>query len=240
MKEPLTFFENNVSYGVNLLNVMLMHNVKKIIFSSSAGVYGTPEEVPIKEESKTYPVNHYGQTKLMFEKILDSCDVYGLKSTCLRYFNAAGAAGDIGEDHSPETHLIPLILQVAQGKREKIFIFGTDYDTEDGSCVRDYVHVLDLAKAHVLALEGLFKGVNGKYNVGSEKGYSVKEVIDAAREVTGHPIPAEEAGRREGDPASLVASSEKFYKDFGWKPELGLKEIIKSAWEWHKNHPNGY
>jgi UDP-glucose 4-epimerase len=240
MKDPLLFHQNNVVNGINLLDVMIKNNVKKIIFSSSAGVYGNPEEIPIKENSQKSPVNYYGLTKLMFEQILDSCKVYGMKSICLRYFNAAGAAFGLGEDHNPESHLIPLVLQVALGKREDIKVFGTDYETRDGSCVRDYVHVLDLAKAHVLALEGLEKGKEGKYNIGSERGYSVKEVIEVAREVTGKDIKAVESERRKGDPAILVASSEKFFQEFGWKPEIELKEIISSAWEWHSKNPNGF
>lgn len=240
MKDPIKFFNNNVANGINLLRVMLKHDVKRMIFSSSAGVYGIPEETPITEESSKKPVNYYGLTKLMFEDILDACKAQGMKSICLRYFNAAGAAGDIGEDHSPETHLIPLVLQVAQGKRESIKIFGTDYNTVDGTCVRDYVHVSDLAKAHMLALEGLMKDKTGKFNVGSGMGYSVKQVIDAARDVTCHKIPVEIAERRSGDPDALVASSDKFFNEFGWKPELDLKEIIKSAWQWHSKNPDGY
>ncbi|MFH1637766.1 MAG: UDP-glucose 4-epimerase GalE [Candidatus Woesearchaeota archaeon] len=240
MKDPLKFFENNFCNGMKLVKAMLANKVDKIIFSSSAAVYGNPKAIPITEDSEKIPTNYYGRSKLMFEQLLDACKVNGLKSISLRYFNAAGAAFGIGEDHDPETHLIPLVLEVPLGKREHITIFGTDYDTKDGTCVRDYIHVLDLARAHVLALKSLLKGKEGKYNLGSEKGYSVKEVIAAAAEVTGKAIKAVEAGRREGDPPFLIASSEKIKKELGWKPEYGLRDIIKSAWDWHKSHPEGF
>ncbi|MEA3378834.1 MAG: UDP-glucose 4-epimerase GalE [Nanoarchaeota archaeon] len=240
MKDPLKFFQNNVAKGINLLNAMVKHNVNKIIFSSSAGVYGMPPKVPITEDMPKRPINHYGATKLIFERILEASKVYGIRSICLRYFNAAGAAGDIGEDHNPETHLIPLILQVALGKRENIKIFGSDYKTKDGSCIRDYIHVLDLADAHILALKGLFVGKEGKYNIGTGKGYSVKEIIDVSRAITKHPIPAIISERRPGDPAILVASPKKFCQEFNWHPKYGLLEIIKSAWHWHKSNPNGF
>jgi len=229
MKFPLKFFENNVAFGINLLKIMLKYDVDKIIFSSSAAVYGTPKKVPITEEHDKEPINYYGETKLMFEKILEAAKAEGMKSISLRYFNAAGAAGNIGEDHDPETHLIPLVLEAALGKRDHIKIFGTNYETEDGTCIRDYVHVLDLAKAHVIALRGLCEGVQGTFNVGTGKGYSVKEVIQVAKEVTNKEIKVVETDKRPGDPAILLASSDKFFDTFGWKPDKGLKEIISSA-----------
>ncbi len=240
MKEPLKYFKNNLGNGVKLLDVMLDNNVKKIIYSSTAAVYGEPNSVPITEEHEKNPTNYYGLSKLMFEQVLDSCKAQGLKSISLRYFNASGAAFGIGEDHDPETHLIPLILRVPLGKRAEIKIFGTDYDTKDGTCVRDYIHVVYLARAHILALKALLEGKEGKYNLGSGKGYSVKEVIEAARDAAGKEIKAVEAPRREGDPAVLIASSEKIKKELGWEPEFGLRDIIKSAWEWHSSHPNGF
>ena len=245
MTEPLKYFNNNVYGTINLLEAMKEHNVKYIVFSSTAATYGEPKEVPILEESETIPTNAYGESKLLVEKILKWCDhAYGIKYTTLRYFNAAGAHinGKIGEDHSPETHLIPLILSVALGKREKIMIFGDDYDTEDGSCVRDYIHVSDLASAHSLALERLMNGGESRiYNLGNGTGFSVKEMIEIARKVTNHPIPAEVAPRRAGDPAVLIASSDKAVKELNWKPKFNSVEtIIETAWNWHKNHPNGY
>ncbi|MDO5038485.1 UDP-glucose 4-epimerase GalE [Clostridium sp.] len=245
MTEPLKYFNNNVYGTINLLEAMKEHNVKYIVFSSTAATYGEPKEVPILEESETIPTNAYGESKLLVEKILKWCDhAYGIKYTTLRYFNAAGAHinGKIGEDHSPETHLIPLILSVALGKREKIMIFGDDYDTEDGSCVRDYIHVSDLASAHSLALERLMNGGESRiYNLGNGTGFSVKEMIEIARKVTNHPIPAEVAPRRAGDPAVLIASSDKAVKELNWKPKFNSVEtIIETAWNWHKNHPNGF
>ncbi len=243
--EPLKYFENNIGSTISLLNAMKDYNVKNIVFSSTAATYGEPESIPIIETDRTLPTNPYGESKLAVEKVLKWCDrAYGIKYTALRYFNAAGAhiSGKIGEDHRPESHLIPIILQAALGKREKIMIFGDDYDTEDGSCVRDYVHVTDLAAAHLLALKRLKAGgESAVYNLGNGKGFSVKEVIDAAREVTGINIKAEISERRAGDPAILVASSEKARKELGWKPEYdSLKTIIETAWNWHKNHLNGY
>lgn len=245
MTEPLKYFNNNVYGTINLLEAMKEHNVKYIVFSSTAATYGEPKEVPILEESETIPTNAYGESKLLVEKILKWCDhAYGIKYTTLRYFNAAGAHinGKIGEDHSPETHLIPLILSVALGKREKIMIFGDDYDTKDGSCVRDYIHVSDLASAHSLALERLMNGGESRiYNLGNGTGFSVKEMIEIARKVTNHPIPAEVAPRRAGDPAVLIASSDKAVKELNWKPKFNSVEtIIETAWNWHKNHPNGF
>lgn len=245
MTEPLKYFNNNVYGTISLLEAMKEHNVKYIVFSSTAATYGEPECVPILEYSKTIPTNAYGESKLLVEKILNWCDkAYGIKYTTLRYFNAAGAHinGKIGEDHSPETHLIPLILNVALGKRDEILIFGDDYDTKDGSCIRDYIHVSDLASAHSLALKRLMNGGESRiYNLGNGTGFSVKEMIDIARKVTGHEIPAKIAPRRAGDPAILIASSEKAMKELNWKPKFNSVEtIIETAWNWHKNHPNGY
>lgn len=236
VQDPAKYFRNNVVNGLNLLNTMLKNDCKKIIFSSSAAVYGNPKEIPITEEAETKPTNPYGYSKLMFEMFLESYKkAYGLEYTSLRYFNAAGAEEDHGEDHNPETHLIPIILQVALGKKKEIEIYGTDYPTKDGTCIRDYIHVSDLAKAHILALSK-----NGIYNLGSEKGHSVKEVIDAVEEVTGKEIPTRESDRRQGDPVTLIASSEKIKKELGWKAEYNLKDIIKSAWIWHKKNPKGH
>jgi UDP-glucose 4-epimerase len=243
--DPLKYFENNVGSTINLLTAMKDYNVKYIVFSSTAATYGEPENIPILEKDKTLPVNPYGESKLTVEKILKWCDkAYGIKYTALRYFNAAGAhiSGKIGEDHSPETHLIPLILQVALGKREKIMIFGDDYNTEDGTCVRDYIHVTDLANAHLLALDRLKNGGESRvYNLGNGKGFSVKQVIEVARKVTKEEIKAEIAERREGDPAVLIASSDKATKELEWEPKYNsLETIIETAWNWHKNHFNGY
>ena len=245
MTEPLKYFNNNVSGTISLLEAMRDHNVKYIVFSSTAATYGEPENIPILETDKNLPTNAYGESKLLVEKILKWCDTaYGIKYTALRYFNAAGAHvnGKIGEDHSPETHLIPLILQVALGKRDKIMMFGDDYDTKDGTCVRDYIHVSDLASAHSLALERLMNGGESRiYNLGNGTGFTVKEVVEVARKVTGHPIPAEVDPRRAGDPAILIASSDKAIEELNWKPKFNsLETIIETAWNWHKNHPNGY
>ncbi|WP_010240619.1 UDP-glucose 4-epimerase GalE [Clostridium arbusti] len=245
VENPLKYFNNNIGSTINLLQVMQKHNVKYIVFSSTAATYGEPENVPIQEQDKTFPTNPYGESKLAVEKILKWCDkAYGIKYTALRYFNAAGAHtnGKIGEDHRPESHLIPLILQVALKKREKIMIFGDDYDTADGSCVRDYIHVSDLAAAHLLALKRLQNGGDSRiYNLGNGKGFSVKEVVDVTRKVTGVEIKAEVAPRRAGDPATLIASSEKAIEELDWKPQYNsLETIIDTAWNWHKNHVDGY
>lgn len=245
MKEPLEYYDNNVYGMIVLLEVMKNHSVKHIVFSSTAATYGEPEVVPITENSKTIPTNAYGESKLLVEKILRWCDhAYGIKYTTLRYFNAAGAhiSGKIGEDHSPETHLIPIILDVALGNREKIMMFGDDYDTKDGTCVRDYIHVSDLASAHSLALKRLMNGGDSAiYNLGNGTGFTVKEMVEIARKVTGHTIPAEVAERRAGDPAVLIASSKKAMEELGWKPKYAdVETIISTAWNWHKNHPNGY
>ncbi|MDP4178873.1 MAG: UDP-glucose 4-epimerase GalE [Bacillota bacterium] len=245
VSEPLKYFNNNVGGTISLLQALKDYNVKNIVFSSTAATYGEPENIPILEGDKTFPTNPYGETKLTVEKILKWCDnAYGIKYTALRYFNAAGAhiSGKIGEDHRPESHLIPIILQVALGKREKIMIFGNDYNTPDGTCVRDYIHVSDLASAHLLALNKLRQGGESKiYNLGNGKGFSVKEVIDVTKKITGIDIKAEIAPRRAGDPAVLIASSEKAIKELHWKPKYdSLETIIETAWNYHKNHINGY
>ncbi|MEA5008672.1 UDP-glucose 4-epimerase GalE [Clostridium tyrobutyricum] len=245
VENPLKYFDNNIGSTISLLQSMNKYNVKYIVFSSTAATYGEPENVPIQEQDKTFPTNPYGESKLAVEKILKWCDnAYGIKYTALRYFNACGAHinGKIGEDHNPESHLIPIILQAAMGKRDKIMVFGDDYNTEDGSCVRDYVHVSDLASAHLLALKRLQSGGESKiYNLGNGKGFSVKEVVEVARKVTGINIKSEIADRRPGDPATLIASSNKAIKELGWNPKFNsLETIIDTAWKWHKNHPNGY
>lgn len=245
MTNPLKYYDNNL-YGTKvLLESMVAHGVDKIVFSSTAATYGEPESIPILETDRTEPTNPYGETKLSMEKMMKWTDVaHGLRYVALRYFNACGAdeSGEIGEAHSPETHLIPLILQVPNNQRESVSIFGTDYDTKDGTCVRDYIHVTDLAQAHILAVKYLANGgASDVFNLGNGVGFTVKEVIETARKVTGHPIPAVESPRRGGDPAKLIASSEKAKKVLGWNPvHASLEEIIASAWKWHKAHPNGY
>jgi UDP-glucose 4-epimerase len=245
MEQPLKYYHNNVYGTLCLLETMVECEVKKFVFSSSAAVYGEPKELPITEESEKSPTNTYGETKLAVEKMLKWMDAaYGLKSMVFRYFNAAGAdpSGEIGEDHEPETHLIPLILQTALGLREKISIFGEDYKTTDGSCVRDYIHVLDIAAAHILGMEKLMSGGDSNiYNLGDGQGFSVKEVIGKAKALTGRKFKVEMAERRPGDPATLIASSEKAKQELGWSPEHSdLENIIKTAWKWHSNHPQGY
>lgn len=245
MSEPLNYFDNNV-YGTEvLLKAMVQNNIKKIVFSSTAAVYGEPKSVPIKEDGPTNPTNPYGETKLAMEKIMKWVDLaHGIKYISLRYFNVAGAheSGKIGEAHSPETHLIPLVLQVPLGKREKVFIFGDDYDTSDGTCIRDYIHVMDLIKAHLLALEYLNKGNESNiFNLGNGMGFSVKEIIDAAEEVTGQNIKRKIVERRLGDPAILVASSHKAKEILNWEPKYtNINDIIASAWNFHKTHENGF
>ncbi|KAF1296785.1 UDP-glucose 4-epimerase GalE [Enterococcus sp. JM4C] len=245
VEKPLKYFNNNV-YGMQvLLEVMEEFDVKNIVFSSTAATYGEPEETPIRETTPTNPKNPYGESKLMMEKMMKWCDnAYGMRYVALRYFNVAGAKADssIGEDHDPETHLVPIILQVALGQREALSIFGEDYDTPDGTCIRDYVHVEDLIAAHILALEYLKAGNESNvFNLGSNNGYSVKEMLEAAREVTGKEIPAKVAPRRAGDPGTLVAASEKAKSVLGWDPQYtSVKAIIKTAWDWHVSHPNGY
>ncbi|MBI5974621.1 UDP-glucose 4-epimerase GalE [Staphylococcus canis] len=242
---PLDYFNNNV-YGLQvLLEVMLEHDVKHIIFSSTAAVYGEPKRVPIHEEDDKTPTSPYGESKLMMEKMMHWChEAYGMNYAALRYFNVAGAKedGSIGEDHHPETHLIPVVLQVALGQREELKMFGDDYDTPDGTPIRDYLHVVDLIEAHILALDYLQKGgESGAFNLGTNHGYSVKEILDAARAVTGETIPATVAERRAGDPSKLVASSTKAQNVLGWKPKHDdIQDIIRTAWQWHRNHPEGY
>lgn len=245
MTNPLKYYDNNVNGTKVLLESMIAHDVKKIVFSSTAATYGEPENIPILESDKTCPTNAYGETKLSMEKMMKWTDVaHGLKYVALRYFNACGAheSGEIGEAHNPESHLIPLILQVPLGKREFISIFGDDYDTEDGTCIRDYIHVTDLAQAHILAVKYLLEGnESNTFNLGNGVGFSVKEVIETAKKATGLPIAAKIVERRAGDPARLVASSEKARKVLGWNPEhADLEEIIASAWKWHSTHPNGF
>lgn len=242
---PLKYYDNNL-YGTKvLLEAMIKNNVNKIVFSSTAATYGEPENIPILESDRTCPTNPYGETKLAMEKMFHwASKAHGLSYVSLRYFNACGAdaTGQIGEAHNPESHLIPLVLQVPNGKRESVSIYGTDYDTPDGTCIRDYIHVTDLAQAHILAVEYLANGGESDiFNLGNGVGYSVREVIETARSVTGHPIPATEVPRRAGDPARLVASGEKAKKILGWEPKIKkLDEIIASAWKWHKAHPEGY
>ncbi|QIR38800.1 UDP-glucose 4-epimerase GalE [Tolypothrix sp. PCC 7910] len=237
--DPAKYYRNNVLGTLVLLEAMLAASVKKFVFSSTCATYGVPEVVPIPENHPQNPINPYGATKLMVERILSDFDVaYGLKSVRFRYFNAAGAdpTGLLGEDHNPETHLIPLVLLTALGKRESISIFGTDYPTPDGTCIRDYIHVSDLADAHVLGLEYLLKGSDSEvFNLGNGLGFSVKEVISAAENVTGLTIPVQECDRRPGDPPSLIGSSEKARKILGWQPQYpGIKDIVLHAWQWHQ------
>ncbi len=245
MTNPLKYYDNNVNGTKVLLQSMVAHGLDKIVFSSTAATYGEPEKVPILETDKTEPTNAYGETKLSMEKMFKWTDrAHGLKYVSLRYFNACGAhvSGEIGEAHKPETHLIPLILQVPLGQREAISIYGDDYPTKDGTCIRDYIHVTDLAQAHILAVDYLMKGNESNiFNLGNGVGFTVNEVIETARKVTGHPIPAVTTPRRAGDPAQLIASSEKAQTVLGWKPEhADLEEIISTAWKWHSTHPNGY
>ncbi|RFU62104.1 UDP-glucose 4-epimerase GalE [Peribacillus glennii] len=245
VQNPLLYYENNVIASHNLVSALLAHGVKKMVFSSTAAAYGEPKQIPVQEGEITNPTNPYGETKLAMEKMFRWCDqAYGLKSVSLRYFNAAGAhpEGIIGEDHTPESHLIPIILQVALGQRESISIFGDDYPTKDGTCIRDYIHVMDLANAHWLALEHLRKNnLSDVFNLGNGTGFSVKEVIQTAREVTGLPIPETISARRAGDPAVLIASSKKAQTALGWKPKYNdLKTIIQTAWKWHKENPTGF
>jgi len=241
MEDPFRYIGTNVTNALNLLEAATGHGVKKFILSSTANLFDQPESMPITEEERIVPGSPYGESKAIIERMLHWLEkTHGMRHACLRYFNAAGATEYLGEDHDPELHLIPIVLQVALGKRESIKMFGDDYDTPDGSCVRDYIHVSDLAQAHILALEALEKG-SCTYNLGNGKGYSVREVIETAREVTGHPIPAEVVARRPGDPAILVGGSEKIRNELGWEPRYpGLKQIIESAWNWHKAHPEGY
>jgi UDP-glucose 4-epimerase len=239
---PQPYFQNNVVNGLNLLNVMCKHDVKRIVFSSTAAVYGNLDKNVIDEKSSEKPITSYGESKLMFEKILNwYYRAYDFKVAIFRYFNAAGATGFCGEQHTPETHLIPLVLQVALGIRDSIQIYGSDYETSDGTCIRDFVHVFDIANAHVLALDSFDKYGFRIRNIGSNSGSSVLEVVNTARKITGHPIPAFFGPRREGDPARLVASSSRMQDELGWKPDyVDLYTIISSAWNWVQHHPHGY
>ena len=240
--EPAKYYNNNVVSGLVLLDGMLACGVKKIVFSSTAAVYGEPEEQPIAESAPTNPTNTYGETKLAFERAMHWYEgAYGLRYASLRYFNAAGATEKCGEDHDPETHLIPITLQAAAGKRAHVEIYGDDYPTSDGTCIRDYIHVVDLARAHILALDALSER-SAIYNLGcGGDGYSVREVIETARRVTGKEIPVRIGPRRPGDPAVLIASSDRIKRELGWSPEFqDLEIIVDSAWRWMQSHPDGY
>jgi UDP-glucose 4-epimerase len=241
MQKPLLYLADNVSNGLNLLRSMVQHDVKRFVLSSTANLFDRPQRIPIDEDEAIVPGSPYGESKNILERTLAWLDrTQGLRHVCLRYFNAAGATPQRGEDHHPECHLIPLVLAVALGQRERVTIFGGDYPTPDGTCVRDYIHVVDLARAHILALEALDRG-SATYNLGNGQGFSVNDVINTAREVTGHAIPAVVGPRRPGDPAVLVASSAKIRRELGWQPRFPLlKEIVESAWEWHRMHPEGY
>lgn len=245
VSEPIKYFDNNVFGAINLLKIMRKYEVKKIVFSSTAAVYGEPKHVPIVETSETVPTSPYGASKLMMEQIFHWADLaHGIKFVSLRYFNVAGAdaSGEIGEAHGVETHLIPLVLQVPLGQREFITVFGSDYPTKDGTCIRDYIHVTDLIDAHIKALEYLRLNQNSEiFNLGSGDGFSVMEIIEVARKVTGHPIPVKLSERRAGDPSVLIASSEKAHRLLNWTPEKNsVQTIIGDAWKWHSAHPNGY
>jgi UDP-glucose 4-epimerase len=243
MEHPFMYLGDNVTNGLNLLRAAVNYGARRFILSSTANLFDEPGRIPIDENEKIVPGSPYGESKNILERILHWLDrVYGFRYAALRYFNAAGASptGERGEDHTPETHLIPLVLQVALDQREKIIIFGDDYPTRDGTCVRDYIHVVDLAQAHILALESLDQG-SRTYNLGNGRGFTVKEVIETCREVTGHPIPAEIGARRPGDPATLIASSDKIRRELGWEPQYPeLRTIVEHAWAWHRTHPNGY
>jgi len=242
VEQPERYYRNNVCGTLNLLEAMGEAGVPRLVFSSTAAVYGEPEEVPIPETAPALPTNPYGASKLAVDRMIGAvAAARGLAATSLRYFNVAGASGRFGEDHHPETHLIPLVLQTASGRRDSVKLFGTDYPTRDGTAVRDYIHVEDLGRAHLLALEAARPGEHRIYNLGNGAGFSVREVIEAARRVTGCPIEAVEAPRRSGDPAVLVASSDKIRDELGWKPERPEPEaMISDAWEWMQNHPHGY
>jgi UDP-glucose 4-epimerase len=239
MVDPGKYFHNNVSGGLNLLQAMVENGVKRIVFSSSCATFGIPDKIPIDENTPQRPINPYGESKLMFEKILRWFNqIHGLNFVTLRYFNVAGASAKLGEMHRPEMHLIPRILQVALGQLPNAEIFGTDFDTPDGTCIRDYVHVLDLASAHILALSA---EKSDSFNLGSGGGTSVKEILNACRNASGHPIPVVEKPRRAGDPPRLVASSDKAKRELKWDPQFEhVEAIVESAWRWHLAHPNGY
>lgn len=242
MQAPERYFRNNTASTLTLLEAMLQHGTRRLVFSSTAALYGNPERTPIEEDAALRPTNAYGESKLLVERMLGWFhQIHGLRYASLRYFNTAGAAGELGEDHRPESHLIPLVLQVALGRRPGISVYGADYDTPDGTCVRDYIHVADLAAAHLLALDALAGRQQLIYNLGNGRGFSVRQVVEVARQVTGHAIPAKDAPRRPGDPAVLVASSEKIRRELGWQPRYPeLEQIVASAWEWRRGHPDGY
>ncbi len=241
MERPFLYLGENITNGLNLLQSAVAHGVRRFILSSTANLFDDPERMPIAETERIVPGSPYGESKYILERMLHWLDqVYDFRYAALRYFNAAGASSERGEDHSPEYHLIPIVLQVALGQREQVKIFGDDYPTRDGSCVRDYIHVLDLAQAHILALRALDQG-SRTYNLGNGQGFTVKEVIETAREITGHPIPAEVVARRPGDPAVLIAGSDTIRRELGWEPRYpDLRQIIETAWQWHQSHPNGY
>jgi len=249
MEKPLKYVGENVANGINLLGAMLDHSVPCFILSSTAALFGRPARIPIDENEETAPGSPYGESKAMLERVLYWLErTRGLRYATLRYFNAAGATAERGEDHNPETHLIPLVLQVALGLRDQVRVYGSDYSTRDGTCVRDYIHILDLAQAHILALRSLVEDLRGGsgqggriYNLGNGQGYTVREVIEAARAITAHPIPAVDAPRRPGDLPVLVASSAKIRRELGWQPRFpALEQIVRSAWDWHRAHPGGY
>lgn len=238
MAEPMKYFNNNVKGGVNLLSAMEKTGCKRIIFSSSCATYGVPDRLPIEEDMPQRPTNPYGHTKLMFEQMCNwLAGQKGLRPTFLRYFNAAGAVGELGEDHEPETHIIPNVLKVALGQKDFVEVYGDDYPTPDGTCVRDYIHIEDLCSAHLLALDG---DIVGAFNLGTGNGISVRQIVDACRKVTGHPIPVKMSPRRPGDPPALYASGEKARKVLGWNPtHSDIETIVRDAWEFHKTHPTG-
>jgi UDP-glucose 4-epimerase len=239
--KPEKYWENNVGGTMALLGAMRDAGVRTLVFSSTAATYGEPEQVPMPETLPTNPVNSYGNSKLAVDRMIgDECRAHGLGAISLRYFNVAGASGELGEDHYPETHLIPLVLQAAAGTREHVSVFGTDYPTEDGTAVRDYIHVEDLGRAHLLAMDAIVPGTHTVYNLGNGLGFSVRQVIEAARKVTGREIPVKEEPRRPGDPAQLVASSEKVRAELGWEPEKDLEAMIADAWAWRQARPDGY
>ncbi len=239
MENPSKYFRNNVANGLNLLDAMVATDVKRLVFSSTCAIFGPPERVPIDETLPQRPINPYGESKLAFERILRWYDeIHGLRFVALRYFNAAGASENFGEDHRTETHLIPNVLKVALGQKSNVEIYGTDYETPDGTCIRDYIHIIDLSQAHILALNAPRSAF---YNLGTGGGSSVREVIDACRTITGHPIPAVENARRAGDPPRLIAASAKVKRELGWHPRFQqLQAIVESAWKWHQKFPNGY
>jgi UDP-glucose 4-epimerase len=242
MEQPMLYLRDNLVNAANLIEAAVPAGVKRFILSSTANLFDAPTRMPIPEDERIVPGSPYGESKFFVERLLHWCaKIYGMRYACLRYFNACGDTPTIGEDHDPETHLIPLVLQVALGQRPHITIFGDDYPTRDGTCVRDYVHVLDLAQAHILAMQALDDLGVRHYNLGNGNGFTVREVIDTARKVTGHPIPEVVGARRPGDPAVLIASSETIRRELGWQPRYtDLTEIVQSAWEWHRTHPHGY